>query len=83
MLEPELPDVRGKYIATGVLGQDGGIYFAPCNAGKVLRICAEGKVELLETGLPDVGGKYTQYYTAAGVLGQDGGIWLLLVCSAA
>ena len=47
MLEPELPNIQAKYLAAGIMGQDGCIYFAPCCAGKVLRISTKGGVEVL------------------------------------
>ena len=59
-----------KYNASGVVGQDGCIYFAPYDAGKVLRITGEGNVELLE---PEIPGHCK--YSAGGVVGQDGCIY--------
>merc|ERR1712060_734759 len=52
-------------------GPDGGIYFAPRSAGQVLRISAEGNVELLEPELPECFVKYLD----AGLVGRDGGIY--------
>merc|ERR1719253_1999186 len=42
-----------NFVAGGVVGQDGCIYFAPNNHRQVLRISAEGAVELLDTELPE------------------------------
>ena len=70
-LEPELPQGGHKYWAGGVGGQNGCIYFAPCNAGRVLRVDAEGNVEQLEPELPQGGSKYC----AGGAVGQDGCIY--------
>ena len=58
-------------MAGSVVGQDGCIYFAPGDAAKVLRITADGAVELLEPELPQGGHKYM----AGGVVGQDGCIY--------
>ena len=52
------------------MAQDGSVYFAPCYAGKVLRISAGGNIELLE---PEIAGRFK--YRAGGVLAQDGSVY--------
>ena len=70
-LEPAIAGEGTRaYKAAGVLAQDGSVYFAPCDTGKVLRITAEGRVELLEPAIPGGFGKYI----AAGVLAEREGM---------
>ena len=64
---PKIAGENIKYEAGGVVGQDGCIYFAPCDAARVLRIAADGNVE--QVG-PEILGDYKY-----GIVGQDGCIY--------